>query len=322
MNAPSFKHLVQTKELKRADALKAKIQDIFEKPGFNWREEGEDLNKSIADLADFIAQGGQVPDLEVATRAEGGVEVVDGHRRRRAFLLLAETNPAALAAYADKDGQIWLSIKPFTGTDAERQARVMTSQEGRKLTPVEIAKGYERFTLPPLNLGPEDIAKLVHKTRQHVDQMLILAKAGKGVHDLVTGGQVSATTAVNVARKEGGQAESILASAAASSEKGKVTGAAMKPWTPPAKSLPELVSILDDLAAKTPKASRVQLAELEVAQKLEGGQVLVPAGVLFDLLRVQEELEYLRDKAETARKAKEQAAKNKADIWALVKEPI
>ncbi|WP_437120462.1 hypothetical protein [Pseudomonas aeruginosa] len=65
MAAKSFKQMIKDGDLKRADAMKARLEDLHEEPGFNLRAEGEDLEQSIADLADYLHQGGIVPALEV-----------------------------------------------------------------------------------------------------------------------------------------------------------------------------------------------------------------------------------------------------------------
>uniref|UniRef100_UPI00141BAACE ParB/Srx family N-terminal domain-containing protein n=1 Tax=Pseudomonas aeruginosa TaxID=287 RepID=UPI00141BAACE len=130
MAAKSFKQMIKDGDLKRADAMKARLEDLYEEPGFNLRAEGEDLEQSIADLADYLHQGGIVPALEVRPRDEGGMWVVDGHRRRRAYLKL----DAEGRLPRDPNGEFWVPIVAFAGNDAERVLRVITSQEGRKLS--------------------------------------------------------------------------------------------------------------------------------------------------------------------------------------------
>lgn len=56
MAAKSFKQMIKDGDLKRADAMKARLEDLHEEPGFNLRAEGEDLEQSIADLADRAAR--------------------------------------------------------------------------------------------------------------------------------------------------------------------------------------------------------------------------------------------------------------------------
>lgn len=308
--APSIKQLMLTKVLKRADAHKARLADIHEEPGFNWRLEGADLDQSIEELAAFLAAGGQVPDVEVRPRADGGLWIVEGHRRVRALRLLTERGQA-IPGFTDKDGEVWVPVKPFTGDEAQRAARVMTSQEGRPLTPLEIALGYQRMQ-QSLGLGPEAIAKLVHKTRQHVDQMLILAAAPQGVHDLVAAGAVSATTAVQVTRKEGENATEVLAKAAEEAKgkgKAKVTGREMKPWTPPAKRVPDLVAALDDVEKTLPAKTRMAMLEMERNGNLRQNTVAINAGALWELLRLQDELNQLREKRAELDAAASEAAK-------------
>lgn len=191
MTAKTFKQMVRDGEVKRADAMKIKLDDIHEEPGFNLRIEGEDLEQSINQLAAHVLDGGQVPPLEVRPREEGGVWLVDGHRRRRAYL-------KARAAGAPIE---WIFVVPFTGNDADRVTRIITSAEGRNLTPMEIAAGYKR--LAGFGLSQAEIGRRVGRTAQHVEQLLVLANANTDVQKLVLAGQVSATEAVRSVREHG-----------------------------------------------------------------------------------------------------------------------
>ncbi|MCS7530757.1 hypothetical protein N0609_30970 [Pseudomonas aeruginosa] len=40
MGAKSFKQMIKDGDLKRADAMKARLEDLHEEPGFNLRAEG------------------------------------------------------------------------------------------------------------------------------------------------------------------------------------------------------------------------------------------------------------------------------------------
>lgn len=240
----SFKQMIADKEIRRADAMKILLSDIHEEPGFNLRAEGEDLDQSIADLSAFIFDGGQIPALEVRPRAEGGVWVVDGHRRRRALLKAVADG----SMIANEDGEVWVSVVPFTGNDADRLARVITSQEGRKLSPLELATGYKR--LAAFGWTPDQIAAKMIKTRQHVDQMMILAGANSDVQGMVTRGEVSAAIAVEMVREHGEGAGAVLAverdKALELFGKAKVTAGTMKGATVPR-------NLLDDLHATATK---------------------------------------------------------------------
>lgn len=205
MSAKSFKQMIKDGELRRADAMKARLEDLHEEPGFNLRSEGEDLEQSIAELAEYIYQGGQLPPLEVRPRAEGGLWVVDGHRRRRAYRKL---DAEGRLPRDPKDNEAWIAITAFTGNDAERVLRVITSQEGRKLTPLELAEGYKR--LAAFGWSPEQIAQKMGRTRQHVEQVLVLGNANTDVQQMVASGEVAASTATTLVRRHGEAAGKVL----------------------------------------------------------------------------------------------------------------
>ncbi|EJV1460568.1 ParB N-terminal domain-containing protein [Pseudomonas aeruginosa] len=204
MAAKSFKQMIKDGDLKRADAMKARLEDLHEEPGFNLRREGEDLEQSIAELAEFLHQGGTVPALEVRPREEGGMFVVDGHRRHRAYLKLDAEGKLP----RDSEGNFWVPITAFAGNDAERVLRVITSQEGRKLSQLELADGYKR--LAAFGWSPEQIARKMGKTRQHVDQVLRVGNANSDVQRMIASGEVAATTAAQAVRQHGEQAGKIL----------------------------------------------------------------------------------------------------------------
>ncbi|MCU7645619.1 ParB/RepB/Spo0J family partition protein [Pseudomonas piscis] len=256
--AKSFKQMIKDGDLKRADAMKARLEDLHEEPGFNLRAEGEELEESINALAEFIFAGGQIPALEVRPRAEGGMWVVDGHRRRRAYLKLDQAG--RLPRIPSKDNperlEAWISIVPFEGNDAERVARVITSQEGKKLSPLELADGYKR--LIAFGWTPDQIAKKVGKTRQHVEQVMTLGNANTDVQQLVASGQVSATTAVQVVRQHGEEAGKVLGGElqkAKATGKSKVTAGSMRGPTTPRQRLEAIRTAAQELIKTLPEGS-------------------------------------------------------------------
>lgn len=297
MNANvSFKQLVKDGTLKRADALKVRHADIVVDQNFNTREHGERLHAHIQGIFQFIMDGGQVPDLEVVPVEGGKVKVVDGHCRYAAI---------GLAIAAGKSIE-WISVKPFTGDDADRTARIATSNEGLKLTPLETARVYKALR-DEHKLGPEDIARKVHKSRQHVDQLLHLADASPEIQQMVADGTVAATEAIKLARNHGDKAKEMLAEAAKG--KGKVTAAALKPWVPPAKYVAPLVQTVKDLAVGIPNSVREKLLGMETSGTLKSGVVNVnlPAGVLFALL--DQDFGISEERRKAAEKQREKQAK-------------
>lgn len=289
----SFKQMVQAGEIKRADAMKVRLDDIHEEPGFNLRTEGEDLQASIESLADYILTGGMYPALEVRPRADGGVFVVDGHRRRRS-LRLARDRGAPIE---------WVNVVAFTGNDADRVARIMTSAEGRALSPLEIAQGYKR--LQGFGLGVEEIAAKVGKTRQHVDQLLILANANSDVQRLVATGGVSAALAVKVARDHGEDAGEVLQqelTKAKAAGKKKVTAGTMKPWTPSGPDALALMEAVEDLFDNMDPEDHLKAQRGE-----QFHNVPASAPTMKRILAAFSALDDARDKA--AQRAREKAAR-------------
>lgn len=229
--AKSFKQMIKDGEVRRADAMKVQLEDLHEESGFNLRIEGEALEASIDALAEFIANGGQIPALEVRPRAEGGVWIVDGHRRRRALIKL--DNAGRLPRTPNKDNpsilEAWVAVTAFEGSDADRVARIISSQENEKLSPLELAEGYKR--LKAFGWTVDQIAKKVGKTRQHVEQVVTVGNANTDVQSLVAAGQVSATTAAQVVRAHGDAAGNVLSAElekAQAKGKTKVTAGTMR----------------------------------------------------------------------------------------------
>ncbi len=229
--AKSFKQMIKDGEVRRADAMKVQLEDLHEEPGFNLRTEGEALEASINSLAEFVAAGGQIPPLEVRPRAEGGVWLVDGHRRRRALLKLDAEGRLPRTPNKERPEvlEAWVPVIAFEGSDADRVARIITSQENEKLSPLELAEGYKR--LRAFGWSVEQIAAKVSKTRQHVEQVLTVGNANTDVQNLVAAGHVSATTAAQVVREHGDSAGKLLGAEllkAQASGKKRVTAGSMK----------------------------------------------------------------------------------------------
>ncbi|HFL7942318.1 ParB N-terminal domain-containing protein [Pseudomonas putida] len=229
--AKSFKQMIKDGEVRRADAMKVQLEDLHEEPGFNLRTEGEALEASISSLAEFVAAGGQIPPLEVRPRGEGGVWLVDGHRRRRALLKLDAEGRLPRTPNKERPEvlEAWVPVIAFEGSDADRVARIITSQENEKLSPLELAEGYKR--LRAFGWSVEQIAVKVGKTRQHVEQVLTIGNANTDVQNLVAAGHVSATTAAQVVREHGDGAGKVLGAElekAQASGKKRVTAGSMK----------------------------------------------------------------------------------------------
>ena len=274
MSAKSFKQMVADKEIKRADAYKVRLQDIHEEPGFNLRLEGEELDESIAALAAFIGEGGNIPPLEVRPRPAGGVWLVDGHRRTRALRLALENG---VPLQDQKTGEVWIEVKQFEGNDAERVARILTSAEKRSLQPIETAEGYRR--LRSFGWTNEQIGKKVGKTGTHVAQLLMLAGANTDVQKLVQSGVTSASIAVKAVREHGEKAGAVLAEQhekAKSIGKRKVTAGTITGKRAPPAMWNALLAACAAEVAVLPESVRVAVNAIQQCQMQ---QTVVPESV-------------------------------------------
>jgi ParB-like chromosome segregation protein Spo0J len=160
----SFKEKIKAGEIKRSDVMKILLEDLHEEPGFNEREEGEEMNASIADLAEYIAAGGKVPPLEVRNRDDGGAWIVDGHRRTRAYRLL---DSQGRLPRDPSDNSFRINAVPFDGNDAERKLRIVTSNTNEKLGPLAVARTYK--SLIGFGWSVDQIAARIGKSRSYVE---------------------------------------------------------------------------------------------------------------------------------------------------------
>ena len=201
----SNRKMFDSGEAKRADAVQVRYESIHVEPGFNLRQHDAAFEESIEALTLHIMDGGRFPPLEVRIRAEGGVWIVDGHRRHAAIGRALERGAALRNP---KDGVAWIHVVYFEGNDADRTARIITSAANKPLTALEVAEGYKR--LRAFGWSPAQIAAKVGKTAEHVLQVLALGDANNDVRQLVSAGKVSATIAAKTARKHGEQAGAVL----------------------------------------------------------------------------------------------------------------
>lgn len=270
--AKSFKQMIKDGEVRRADAMKVRLEDLYEEPGFNLRTEGEALETTIDLLAEFIGDGGTVPPLEVRPRADGGVWVVDGHRRRRALIKLDMAGRLPRTPNKEDPSilEAWVAVTAFEGSDADRVARIISSQENEKLSPLELAEGYKR--LKAFGWTVDQIAKKIGKTRQHVEQVVTVGNANTDVQSLIAAGQVSATTAAQVVKAHGDKA-------------GKVLGAELQKAQAKGKT---------KVTAGTMRGPSISRPKLEAVHTAADALLLaIPQGKTFDLPASQ--LQALRD---------------------------
>lgn len=225
------------------------LAEIYVEPGFNVREIDQ---VHVEEFRDAFIAGEYVPPLAVQV-TEKGVKIIDGHHRYYGAKLATEAGHEIPR----------LECKDFIGTDADRIAFMVTSSQGKPLTPLERAAAYQRL----INQGwePAEIAKKVKRSVADVDHHLQLLACGDELIDMVRSGEVAATTAVALSREHGPQASSVAVeqmSKAKAAGKKKLTRSAALPQFNAAKAREFIQIIADfDIALPLPEGASKILTE-------------------------------------------------------------
>lgn len=209
------------------------------------------MREADDDLFQYMMQGGVIPALEVEPRAEGGVWVVEGHRRTRAYQRCVEAGKPIER----------IAIVPFKGSDIDRIARISTSN-GRQLALTKFEEAMVAKDLMAFNLTPDEIAKHMHRSRPHIDKLIVLATSNHDVQQAVKSGQVALDAAVERVKEHGEDAGQVLEEDVKKAEehgKKKVTKSMVQKSLPVAKvrRLLQLLSeatLIDDTINSYPEA--------------------------------------------------------------------
>jgi ParB family chromosome partitioning protein len=199
----SFKQMRVDGELVRADAEKIDYYSIYPEPGFNPVGRTDEEEDDDEQLYQFIVKNGvlALPQWEVRPREEGGVWIVDCHRRHK------QTGRAIKAGFfkPDEKGRYLIPIKQFSGNDLARLYRIKTSNKSKTIKPVQFAELCQRAHLG-FGQTVEQIAEGMQVSVSAVKVALVLAGANHDVQTMVAAGEVSATIAVKEVKKSGERA--------------------------------------------------------------------------------------------------------------------
>lgn len=171
------------------------LSELYVEPGFNVR----DIDQThVEEFRDAFIDGEYLPPLAVQV-TEQGVKIIDGHHRYYGAKLATEAGHEIPR----------LECKDFVGSEADRIAFMVTSSQGKPLSPLERAAAYQRLS----NQGWEssEIAKKVKRSIADVEHHLALLEVGDGLIEMVKSGEVAATTAVALSREHGVNASSVAA---------------------------------------------------------------------------------------------------------------
>lgn len=225
-----LKSLRREGKLKSRDLYRANVFDLKVIPGRSGRDETtERFAESIDDLYEFLAAGGKVPPIKIQVNDQSGdVEVVQGHRRRLAYLRYipelqakARSNGVADEKVAD---MAFVECLPFEGNDVDLLAEISAGNNSLPLTDVEQGQNY--LALKALGLSVEQIVKKVGQKRTYVEARMAIAGANSDVQAQVLAGEIKPTAAAAVVRAHGSKAGEVIKAAKAEGAK-RVTGAAV-----------------------------------------------------------------------------------------------
>ncbi|MEN4712082.1 dATP/dGTP pyrophosphohydrolase domain-containing protein [Pantoea agglomerans] len=154
-------------------------------------EQGRPLNKEHAEkMCELWMSGTDLPALLVEV-TERGVKIIDGQHRHYGAHLARE-----------KGHQIpRIECKDFIGTPLEKLAIQTGSSEGLQITPIERAINYNKAKNQGHSI--QEIAKAFHRSVTDVENHLQLLSSGDTLLDMVSAGEVSATTAMELSKKHG-----------------------------------------------------------------------------------------------------------------------
>jgi ParB family chromosome partitioning protein len=193
----SLKAMAEDKDLDAVGKVTNFLVDpalIKVRPGFNPRPINRDHVEEM--YTSYVA--GASFDPIVADVEGGEVFVVAGHHRREMYLLARERGHDIKR----------VEVRPFKGTEAERVALTITSQQGLALTPLQLGNQYAKLLAMGWTL--QEVANRIGKSGQHVRDCLALTEADPKAKAMLEKGQVSADVVRTAIRQHGADAGAVL----------------------------------------------------------------------------------------------------------------
>lgn len=210
--------------IKRGDkGLRVQLKNIHPKLRANgkcWNRRDMTKPSTIAHInamADAMQNGVEFPQLWVQPRAGGGVQLVDGYCRTESYRKVD----------ASGIGDLWVDIRPFTGSERDALVFINGSQENEKLNDAERFELWSDIKADMIAEGLKgtlaEVAECIGVTRQRVDQVLKLGELDEEGLELVKTGQVTASLAVAAIRADKATATETLKAAAEAAQGKKAT---------------------------------------------------------------------------------------------------
>lgn len=128
----------------------------------------------------------------------GRIIIVDGHHRLQ----------AALELIAEGVDYKRVDCIQFRGNDADRIALMLTTAQGKQLTPLEMGIQYKK--LISLGWTAKEVSEKVGKIKQQVDDFMLLADAPVAVQNMIKDKKVSSSTALITVKEHGDKSGEVL----------------------------------------------------------------------------------------------------------------
>lgn len=193
----SLKLMAEDKDIDAVGKLTNYLVDpaaIKVRPGFNPRPIN---NAHVEEMYTAWTHGAQFDPLVVEVD-DGEMYVVAGHHRREMYLLARERGHDIKR----------VEVRQFRGTEADKIALTITSQQGLDLTPLQMGNQYRK--LEHLGHTVAEIASRIGKSAQHVRDCLALTEADPKAKAMLEKGQASADVVRTAMRQHGADAGKVL----------------------------------------------------------------------------------------------------------------
>jgi len=257
-----LKSLRQSGKLKSRDLYRARVTDLVVVPGQSGRtnEDTPEYQAGIEALAQYMRDGGKVPPIEIEVDPKtGDIKVIQGHRRRRAYMIVIPERVAEAQALKLSEEKIedlkFVDCLPFTGSEMDKVARILSGNTHEAMTDLDIGAQYLRLQ-KQFNLNVSEISRVTGHPRFRVDTLLTLVNSAPELQEAVKAGDIKPTEAAKMAKKHGADAGAALAEKKAEAKaagKKRVTSGVANGFSLPKPLVADLHTRVTNLVAKLPK---------------------------------------------------------------------
>ncbi|CAN7782254.1 hypothetical protein LJR296_008097 [Cupriavidus necator] len=289
---PSLKAMAESKLMdgvSKQTIFKLDPRIVKVRPGHNGRIKNAGLRAHIDAMKVSMRTAGTAafPPIDVEVD-DGEIFLVDGECRTTAAIELMD----------EGHDQLYLDARQFRGSEDERIAHMLTSNQGRGFNGLELGHIYLR--LRHCGWSIQRICERNGKSDTHVQQMLVLAESPLELQGLLAAEKVGTDAAVAAIQKYGVKRalEILRAMVEKNGGQKKITKTAVLGRAFSRTTVNDVVASLDTFYNRL---SKQQLSELSTVlenneAELEGKTITLPAASLKALLDARHKIESERQK--------------------------